>query len=92
MMTTTYRTTFALDEATARRLSRLSATWRVSRAEVVRRAVAMADEGAERPVDAAALLHNLHHSGRAMVRETADGYLADVRSARHRSLRRRASP
>ncbi len=39
----THRTTFALEAAAARRLKRLAAVWQISQAEVVRRAVAMAE-------------------------------------------------
>ncbi len=40
----THRTTFALDEATAKRLKRLAARWDVSQAEVVRRSVEQAEK------------------------------------------------
>lgn len=43
MPSMTHRATFALDEVTAGRLKRLAATWQVSQAEVVRRAVAEVD-------------------------------------------------
>ena len=39
----THRTTFALDEPTARRLKWLAARWKVSQAEVVRRSVEQAE-------------------------------------------------
>jgi predicted transcriptional regulator len=39
-----HRTTFALDENTARRLKRLAARWQVSQAEVVRRSVEKAEQ------------------------------------------------
>jgi predicted transcriptional regulator len=38
-----HRTTFTLDETTIRRLKELAQRWRVSQAEVVRRAVAQAE-------------------------------------------------
>ncbi len=44
MPTMTHRTTFALDEVTARRLKRLAAHWDVSQAEVVRRSVEQAEK------------------------------------------------
>jgi predicted transcriptional regulator len=44
MPTMTHRTTFALDEATAQRLKRLSSRWNVSQAEVVRRSVEQAEK------------------------------------------------
>lgn len=79
---TNYRTTFALDETTARRLNRLSSAWHVSRAEVVRRAVAMADASAECSVNPGELLQKLHTSGGGLVRESAETYLAEIRTAR----------
>jgi Arc/MetJ-type ribon-helix-helix transcriptional regulator len=39
-----HRTSFALDNKTAERLKRLARHWNVSQAEVVRRAVKLADE------------------------------------------------
>jgi predicted transcriptional regulator len=44
MQSMTHRTTFALDEATAQRLKRLAARWKVSQAEVVRRSVEQAEK------------------------------------------------
>jgi hypothetical protein len=44
MSNTKHRTSFALDEATAVRLKRLAQRWKVSQAEVVRRAVKLAEE------------------------------------------------
>lgn len=40
----THRTTFALDEPTARRLKRLATRWQVSQAEVVRRSLEQAEQ------------------------------------------------
>ena len=48
----THRTTFALDEATARRLKRLAARWQVSQAEVVRRSVEQAENAQSAMPDA----------------------------------------
>lgn len=48
----THRTTFALDEATARRLKRLAAHWNVSQAEVVRRSVEKAEQSESQPLTA----------------------------------------
>jgi hypothetical protein len=78
----TYRTTFALDEATAERIKRLSRTWQVSQAEVVRRAVALADEQLPGKADAEALLKELHQSGKGLAREAAETYLAEARANR----------
>jgi hypothetical protein len=44
MQTMIHKTTFALDEATALRLKRLAARWKVSQAEVVRRSVEQAEQ------------------------------------------------
>ncbi len=82
MTMTDHRTTFALDQDTAQRLRRLAGLWRVSQAEVVRRAVAMAAERAEKPVDPAAGLRDLRRGGRLLVRETAEGYLAELAADR----------
>jgi len=40
----THRTTFALDEDTAQRLKRLARLWSVAQADVVRRAVDLAEK------------------------------------------------
>ncbi len=78
MKSMTYRTTFALDEEAAMRLRRLSAAWEVSQAEVVRRALAMAEAGGPRSEDAASLLSRLHGNGEGLARESATQYLSDV--------------
>jgi Arc/MetJ-type ribon-helix-helix transcriptional regulator len=82
MKAMTHRTTFALDEVTAARLGRLAGAWRVSQAEVVRRAVALAEEKAKAEGDAAGALRALHESGRALIREDAEEYLAAVAANR----------
>ena len=78
-----HRTTFALDEATARRLRKLAALWKVSQAEVVRRAVAQAEADAKqsRP-DPVAMLRALHAKGGGLDGKQADAYLAEVRADR----------
>ena len=82
MSTTSYRTTFALDEATARRLRSLASTWQVSQAEVVRRAIAMADKTVSGKNDTASLLRSFHQAGKTMVREEAERYLEQTRHSR----------
>jgi hypothetical protein len=64
MPTMTHRTSFALDEITARRLKRLAARWGVSQAEVVRRAVEQAEKSGEpaKP-DPISLLKAYHAKG-----------------------------
>jgi len=76
----THRTTFALDQETAVRLRRLAARWEVSQAEVVRRAVAMADASGPQSAGAASLLRALHDSGAGLARDRAEEYLATVRA------------
>ena len=73
-----YRTTFALDRDTVGRLKHLAGLWRVSQAEVVRRAVAQAEAKAESETDPAEALRSLHRSGKLMAREAAEDYLAEV--------------
>jgi predicted transcriptional regulator len=81
----THRTTFALDEETAQRLKRLAKDWKVSQAEVVRRAVLEAERSPRpAPGDAIEALRELHRSGGGLVREVADQYLAEVREDRKR--------
>lgn len=82
MKTMTHRTTFALDQEAAGRLRRLSAAWHVSQAEVVRRALAMAEAPGPRSKDAASLLRELHNSGGGLARESAEDYLSAVRADR----------
>jgi Arc/MetJ-type ribon-helix-helix transcriptional regulator len=77
-----YRTTFALDNGTVERLKHLSGAWHVSQAEVVRRAISLADEKAKAETDAAAALRTLHKSGKLLVREQAEEYLAEVHENR----------
>ena len=80
---TSHRTTFALDAATAQRLKKLAAHWRVSQAEVVRRAIAQADAdvGAER-ADPVARLLELHAKGHGLDQRKAKAYLSEVRQDR----------
>jgi hypothetical protein len=81
----THRTTFALDKATAKRLKRLAALWRVSQAEVVRRAVAQAEAAANAAkADPVALLQALHAAGRGLGADQAETYLKEVREDRRR--------
>jgi Arc/MetJ-type ribon-helix-helix transcriptional regulator len=81
----TYRTTFALDQPTAARLKRLATRWRVSQAEVVRRAVAEAEANAAAKVaDPAAALKQMVESGQGLEPAKADAYLKQVRADRKR--------
>jgi predicted transcriptional regulator len=76
MSITSYRTSFALDELTMRRLRRLARAWSVSQAEVVRRAVERAelDEETRDPLDR---LRAYHDSG-GMEAEKASAWLVEV--------------
>lgn len=76
-----YRTTFALDEATAMRLKHLSKKWGVSQAEVVRRSVERSEKDLESE-DALALLAELHASGNGLTEEAASEYLSRNREIR----------
>jgi predicted DNA-binding protein len=77
----THRTTFALDEATAQRLKRLSRKWGVSQAEVVRRSVERSEKDLESE-DSLALLDELHISGNGLTEEAASDYLSRNREIR----------
>jgi len=83
MATMTHRTTFALDESTAKRLKRLSTKWKVSQAEVVRRSLEQAEE-AEKQLkeDPVALLGQLHEVGGGISAEDAAHYMTNVREDR----------
>ena len=74
---------FALDEDTAHRLKRLSSDWKVSQAEVVRRAVQQADSAIRAQEDTPLqALKSLHDNGTGLVREEAEAYLEDLRRDR----------
>lgn len=83
MATAQFRTTFSLDAETARRLRSLALMWRVSQAEVVRRALAQAEATAKagKP-ELLALLHFVHAQGAGLDYKTAEAYLAMVREDR----------
>ena len=81
----THRTTFALDPGTADRLLRLSVLWQVSQAEVVRRSVEQAEKlAATQKPDRVRILRQLHESGGALDRKTADAWVAEVYKDRER--------
>ena len=79
MQTMSYRTTFAFDGDTMRRLKNLAARWQVSQAEVVRRALSQAESQA--PSDVADPLKAYHAQG-GLDRKQADKYLCEVREDR----------
>lgn len=80
----THRTTFALDEATTAHIKSLSKLWKVSQAEVVRRAVSLAEQPTTKP-DPVALLRQLHASGDGLAAKVAKGYLTEVREDRKKA-------
>lgn len=83
MATMTYRTTFALDKETRRRLKRLSDQNAVSQAEVVRRAIFQMEKqeniDAQDPVSA---LKDLYAAGKGIAREEGERYMTEIRASR----------
>lgn len=75
-----YRSTFALDEPTVKRIKELATLWQVSQAEVVRRVVASTETAV--PPDPVALLHELHRAGAGLTAAAAKTYMTEVRAAR----------
>ena len=82
MANMTYRTTFALDNGTITRLKHLASAWHISQAEVVRRAIALAEEKANTESSPASLLQNLHASNQLLAREQAEDYLVELKQNR----------
>ena len=78
----TYRTTFALDEATVERLKRLARLWSVSQAEVVRRAIEEAERQDARTVAAPLDRLRAYHRAGGLDEEKAKAYLDEVAEAR----------
>lgn len=73
-----HRTTFALDDPTIRKMKRLASRWRVSQAEVVRRAIDQADaRDAEETVARIERLRDYYRRG-GLSSETAASYLEEV--------------
>jgi Arc/MetJ-type ribon-helix-helix transcriptional regulator len=81
MATMTHRTSFSLDEGTTARIKSLAKLWKVSQAEVVRRAVSLAEMPADK-VDAVTRLQKLHADGEGLPAKAAKAYLAEAREAR----------
>ena len=77
----TERRTFALDEPTTARIRRLAALWNVSQAEVIRRAVSLAESPPAKP-DPAGQLKKLLASGEGLKETAAREYMEEVRSNR----------
>ncbi len=78
-----HRTSFALDEITARRLKTLASRWNVSQAEVVRRSVERAERAPDPDApDPVAQLRQLHESGGGMVAERTQKWISEIREDR----------
>jgi len=81
MATMTHRTTFALDEATMARIKNLATLWKVSQAEVVRRAVSMAQSPA--PASSPKIeFEKFLRAGNGLDPKIAGQYLEEVREDR----------
>jgi hypothetical protein len=78
----THRTTYSLDEKTVLRVRELAAVWKVSQAEVIRRAVAGVEKKAR--VDVRSLLEQLHRDGNGLSEGAGNAYLAEVYEDRQR--------
>lgn len=78
-----HRTSFALDELTARRLKTLAARWKVSQAEVVRRSVERAERSPDFDTgDPVARLRRLHETGGGLQPKEAQKWIAEIREDR----------
>ncbi|MBN2874003.1 MAG: hypothetical protein JXM71_02815 [Spirochaetales bacterium] len=78
-----HRTSFALDETTIIKLRKLSRLWRVSQAEVVRRAIESAEAEALAETGVALSRLQSYHAEGGLAAETANAYLREV--AAHRA-------
>ena len=75
----THRTTFALDKDTAKRLRSLAKRWKVSQAEVVRRAVETAEkQSSPEGSNPGSRLLELFANGQGLDADTAAGYIGEV--------------
>ncbi len=81
MATMTHRTTFALDESTTRKIASLAKRLRVSKAEVIRLTISLAEEAFSKR-DPAEALEELHRSGAGISAPSAAAYLNEVRKGR----------
>ena len=80
---TQYRTTFSFDRTTMFTLKNLAARWRVSQAEVVRRALVFVNQNESLGTALSPLSHLEHyHKTGSMVREEAELYLQTTRDDR----------
>ena len=83
MQMTQYRTTFSFDRTTMFTLKNLAARWRVSQAEVVRRALVFVNQNESLGTTSSPLsrLENYQKTG-SMVREEAELYLQTAKNER----------
>jgi hypothetical protein len=76
------RTSFALDEATILKLRKLADIWKVSQAEVVRRAIERADTEAEAEITSRIERLQAYHSQGGLAADVAEAYLGEVAESR----------
>ncbi len=78
MVVMEHRTTFALDEVTIQKMRHLAKNWKVSQAEVVRRAIEQADRQAER--EKTQIIDRLaaYHQQGSLSAPQAQAYLEEV--------------
>jgi len=74
----THRTSFALDEGTAKRIKRLAAQWKVSQAEVVRRSVERAEEAGRSPKPDPLEMLTAYHSKGGLNKSRADRWIEEI--------------
>jgi hypothetical protein len=84
MTSVKHRTSFALDEATLRRLRRLASRWNVSLAEVVRRAIKLADDQVYGKRETVTERLAEYRAARRLDSDAADRYLSEVAEDRAR--------
>lgn len=76
------RTTLTLDEATIQRIKTLASLWKVSKAEVVRRAVEQAERETTEQKTAPLESLKAYHQRGGLGSEKAESYLREVRENR----------
>jgi hypothetical protein len=73
-----YRTTFSLDEDAIKRLHMLATRWHVSKAEVIRRALEIAEKVSEKKTNDPYHLLTSYHDEGGLAKEAAETYLQEV--------------
>lgn len=76
------RTTFSLDDQTVNRLKKMAAIWKVSQAEVVRRALERVEKDLDNQNEAILTQLQQYHSGGGLDSDAADRYLDEVAANR----------